>query len=109
MAFNLATYLSQNAVGVGVLGAVVGGSAAAAKTYRDHKRGIISRRQAMAHTGKETAGAGIATAVSAVAASMVGASLIPALGAAFAAAAVTKYGWDRTMDKLTARPKPARA
>lgn len=103
MTFNLAGYLAQNAAGVGLLGAVVGGSAAVAKTYRDRKRGLIDTRQAVVYTSRETAGAGVATAVSAVAG-----GLLPALGAAFVTASVTKYGWDRVVDKLQARMWPER-
>ena len=100
MTFNLAGYLAQNAAGVGLLGAVVGGSAAAAKTYRDRKRGLIDTRQAVTYTSKEAAGAGVATGVSAVAAGVVGGGLLTALAAAFIAASVTKYGWDRLVDRL---------
>ena len=102
MTFNLAGYLAQNAAGVGVLGAVVGGSAAAAKTYKDRKRGLIDTRQAVVYTSREATGAGIATAVSAVAAGVVGGGLLSALTAAFVAASVTKYGWDRVADKVQA-------
>lgn len=100
MAFNLATYLMRNSAGVGVLGAVVGGSAAAAKNYKDHKRGVIDKREALVDTGKEAAGAGVATAFSAVVAGVVGTGLVLSLGAAFVSAAAAKYAWDRTMDKL---------
>ncbi len=41
MTFYLAGDLAQNPAGVGLLGAVVGGSAAAAKTYKDRKRGLM--------------------------------------------------------------------
>ena len=100
MPFNLATYLMQNAGGVGVLGAVVGGSAAAAKNYKDHKSGVIDRKDALVDTGKEAAGAGVATAASAVAAGVVGTSLLLSLAAAFATATVAKYAWDRAMDRI---------
>lgn len=108
MSFNLARYLAENTAGVGLLGAVVGGSAAAAKSYKDHKRGLIDTRQAMAYTGREAAGAGVATAVSAVAAGVVGGGLISALAAAFVAASVAKYGWDRAVDQVQARLPQAR-
>ncbi len=100
MAFNLATYLSQNAAGVGTLGAIVGGSAAAAKAIYDHKRGIISRDEAIRTTGTQAAGAGVATAVSAVATGFIGGGLILSLGTALVAATAAKYAWDRGLEAL---------
>ena len=81
--FNLATYLAQNAAGVGVLGAIVGVSAQAAKSFSDHKKGLVDRKQAVQDTGKEAAGAGVATAISAMAAAAVGGGLLLSLGPPF--------------------------
>ena len=97
---NLAHYLAQSASGVGVLGAIVGGSAAAAKNYKDNKDGLITTKEAVYDTTKEAAGAGIATAISAVAVGVVGGGLMLSIGTAFAVAAGTKYAWDRTMEEV---------
>jgi hypothetical protein len=106
--FNLASYLSQNAAGVGLLGAIVGGSAAAAQAISDHKRGYISREQAIRVTGTQAAGAGVATAVSAVAAGLVGGGLILSLGTAFVAATAAKFAWDRGLEGVARLRDPKR-
>jgi len=100
MAFNLAAYLSQTVPGMGILGAVVGGSAAAAKGYADYKRGLIDKEGVLRQTGKEAAGAGVATAVSAAVVGVVGGGLLLSLGTAFASAAVAKYAWDRSVRQI---------
>ncbi len=97
---DLAHYLAQSTSGVGVLGAIVGGSGAAAKNYKDHKDGLISTQEAVYDTTKQAAGAGVATAVSALAVGAVGGGLALSLGTAFAVAAGTKYAWDRAMEEV---------
>ncbi|MBT3308402.1 MAG: magnetosome protein MamC [Gammaproteobacteria bacterium] len=99
-AFNLAQYLAQSASGVGVLGAVVGASGAAAKNYKDHRDGLVDTQSALYNTGKEGLGAGLATAMSAVVAGAVGGGLVLSLGAAFTTAAGAKYAYDRGVEKL---------
>ncbi|MEO5367137.1 MAG: magnetosome protein MamC [Magnetococcus sp. WYHC-3] len=94
MSFSLARYLAQSTAGVGVLGAIVGGAAAAAKNVRLYQAGQVSSREAAIDTGKEAAGAGLATAFSAFAAGVVGGGLAVSLGTAFAAGVVGKYAWD---------------
>ncbi|MBF0189220.1 MAG: magnetosome protein MamC [Magnetococcales bacterium] len=103
MSFNLAMFLSKSAPGVGVLGAVVGGSAALAKNLKAKSEGEITTREVVVDTSKETAGAGVATAFSAYVTGVVGASLIPSLGTAFVTAVVGKYAWDRGVELVEDR------
>ncbi|MEO5342689.1 MAG: magnetosome protein MamC [Gammaproteobacteria bacterium SHHR-1] len=100
---NLAAYLTQSTSGIGVFGAIVGGAAAAAKNYKDNQDGLVSTKDAVINTSKETAGAGLATVVSAVAAGAVGSSLALSLGTAVVVAAGAKYAWDRGMEAVDAQ------
>ncbi len=102
-AFNLAQYLAQSASGVGVLGAVVGASGAAARNIKDHRDGLVETKDAIYDTGKEGLGAGLATAFSAVAAGAVGGGLAVSLGTALVAATGAKYAYDRGMEQLELR------
>ncbi len=103
MVFQLAPYLAQSAPGVGVLGSIVGGSATLAKHLKARKRGEseASNQEIAADTLKEAAGAGAATAISAVAVGVVGGGLVVSLGTAFAAAVAGKYAWDQGVERLT--------
>jgi hypothetical protein len=97
---NLAHFLSSSAPGVGIFGAIVGGSGAAAKNYSDYKNGLVSYKMAVYDVSKETTGAGVATAASAVAAGVVGSSLALTIVTAVGVAAGVKYAWDRGMDSV---------
>ncbi|MBF0219208.1 MAG: magnetosome protein MamC [Gammaproteobacteria bacterium] len=94
---NLIGYLAQSSSGIGVLGAIIGGSAAAAKNYRDHSDGLISTSDAVYDTSKEAAGAGVATVISAAAVGVIGGGLAISIGTALVTAGVAKYAWDRAM------------
>ncbi|MBF0383213.1 MAG: magnetosome protein MamC [Magnetococcales bacterium] len=95
MSFNLAMFLAKSVGGVGVLGGIVGGSAALAKNIKKRKEGVeISNQEIAIDTGKETVGAGVATAFSAFTAGVVGGGLAVSLGTAFVAAAAGKFAWD---------------
>jgi hypothetical protein len=98
MAFHLAPYLAKSLPGIGVLGAIVGGAAALAKNAHLLKSGKVTRQEAVIDTGKETVGAGLATAFSAAVAGAVGGGLAVSLGVAVAAGLAGKYVWDRGMD-----------
>ncbi|ABK44766.1 hypothetical protein Mmc1_2265 [Magnetococcus marinus MC-1] len=102
-AFNLALYLSKSIPGVGVLGGVIGGSAALAKNLKAKQRGEITTEEAVIDTGKEALGAGLATTVSAYAAGVVGGGLVVSLGTAFAVAVAGKYAWDYGMEQMEAK------
>ncbi|HAT51476.1 MAG: magnetosome protein MamC [Nitrospirae bacterium] len=100
MSFNLAMFLAKSTGGVGILGAVVGGSGALAKNIKRKARHEISQRELIVDTSKEAAGAGVATAFSAFTAGLVGGGLATSLGTAFIAAVVGKYAWDYTLDRI---------
>lgn len=95
---NLAHLLSQSVPGIGALGAIVGGSAAAAKNYQAYKEGTIAPEAAVYDVSKEAAGAGVATAASAVVAGTIGSSLALTVITAVTVAAGVKYAWDRGME-----------
>ena len=65
---NLVHHLSQTTGSIGVLGGIVGGTAAAAANIKSVKNGEISQTEAAIDVGKETLGAGVATAAAAFAA-----------------------------------------
>ncbi len=98
MSFNLAMFLSRSVGGVGVIGGIVGGSAALAKNVKRKSRGEITTKEAVIDTSEEAVGAGVATAFSAFAAGVVGGGLVVSLGTAFTAAALGKYAWDRSVE-----------
>jgi hypothetical protein len=97
---NLVAYLAQSTSGIGLFGAIVGGAGAAAKNFKDSQDGLVTPKEAVIETSKEAAGAGVATAVSAVAAGAVGSSLLLTMGTAVVVAIGTKYAWDRGMEML---------
>ncbi|CCQ73708.1 magnetosome protein MamC [Magnetospira sp. QH-2] len=103
MAFQLAPFLAQSAPGVGVIGSIVGGSAALAQGLRAKSRGEATNKDVALHTVKEASGAGVATAISAYTVGVVGGGLTISLGTAFVAAVAGKYAWDRGMDYLESR------
>jgi hypothetical protein len=103
--FQLAPFLAQSAPGVGVLGSIVGGSATLAKNIKARKNGEsdMSNSEIAVDTAKEAAGAGVATAFSAVVVGAVGGGLVVSLGTAFGAAVVGKYAWDRGVERFSAK------
>ena len=108
MSFQLAPYLAKSIPGIGVLGGIVGGAAALAKNVRLLKEKRITGTEAAIDTGKETVGAGLATAFSAVAATAVGGGLAISLGTALIAGVAAKYAWDcgaELVEKELARGK----
>ncbi len=101
MSVNLAMHLARSTPGIGVLGAIVGGSATLAKHLPALRAGTADNRQVAIETGKEAAGAGVATAVAAYTAGVVGGGLVLSIGTAFAVAAVGKLAFDRGVDYLS--------
>ncbi|HIJ38753.1 MAG TPA: magnetosome protein MamC [Rhodospirillaceae bacterium] len=98
MAFQLAPFLARSVPGIGVLGGIVGGAAALAKNARLLQEKRVTATEAAVETGKETVGAGLATAFSAVAAGAVGGGLVISLGTALVAGVAAKYAWDRGIE-----------
>ncbi len=103
MPFYLAPYLAKSLPGIGVLGGIVGGAAALAKNFHLLQAGKVTRKNAAIDTGKETVGAGLATAFSAAAAGAVGGGLVVSLGVAIAAGIAGKYAWDRAVEYTEAK------
>lgn len=104
--FHFASYLARSVPGVGLLGAIVGAAGAGAKNLKLLKDGKISQQEAIIDTGKETVGAGVATAISAAAVGAVGAGFATSLGVAVIAAVAGKYAWDRCADYVEAQIAP---
>ncbi|MEG3620032.1 magnetosome protein MamC [Magnetovibrio sp. PR-2] len=101
MAYQLVTALSHSVPGIGVFGAVVGGSAALAKNLRARETNDMSNEEIVVDTAKEAAGAGVATALSAAAVGVVGGGLVVSLATAFTVAAAGKYAWDRGLERFS--------
>ena len=100
---NLVHYLSQSTASIGVLGGIVGGTAAAAKNIKSLKNGEISQSEAALDVGKETVGAGVATAAAAVAAGMVGSSVLISAVTVIGVGTGAKYFWDMGVEKIEER------
>jgi len=109
MAFQLAPYLAKSLPGIGVFGSLVGGAAAMAKNAKLLRDGKVTQREAVLDTGKETVGAGLATAFSAAAAGAVGGGLVVSLGVAVVAGLAGKYAWDRCTELAQAKLASAEA
>lgn len=104
MEFQLAPYLAQSLLGVGVLGCIIGGAAAAAKNIRLVELGTVSVEKAATDTGYETGGAGIATLAGAFAAGLVGGGLILSIIIALTVGTAAKYSWDRLVEFYSSKP-----
>ncbi len=86
---------------MGLIGAIVGAAGAVAKNAKLLQDGKITQREAIIDTGKETVGAGVATAVSAAAVGAVGGGFAVSLGVAIVVAIAGKYAWDRAADYVS--------
>jgi len=82
------------ALAMGGLGAIIGGTAAAAKNIKLVKEKKIERQDAVKDTVKEAAGAGLATAAATAIVGAVGATGLLSLFGILAIATGTKYLWD---------------
>ncbi len=100
MSVNIAMQLARSTPGVGVLGAIVGGSVTLAKHLPALKDGSADNRAVAIETGREAAGAGVATAVATYAAGVIGGGLLVSVGTAVAVAAVGKLAFDRGVDYI---------
>ncbi|MFH1137678.1 MAG: hypothetical protein V1816_16550 [Pseudomonadota bacterium] len=96
-------FVPQAALALGAVGAVVGGTAAAARNIRRMRAGEIDRDQVARDSLGEAAGAGLATAVAAAAIGAVGATGLLSLAGVLVVATGTKYLWDSA---ATAGKKP---
>jgi len=87
-------YLSRASLVMAGVGAVVGGASAAAKNIRRVKAREIDRREAVADTAREMAGAGVATGIASVLMSTLNAGMAVSLLGTAALAIGAKYVWD---------------
>jgi hypothetical protein len=89
---------------MGGLGAIGGGTAAAARNIRRIRQGTISREEAVLDTLKESAGAGIASAAATFVVGSLGTRGFLGLLGAVTVATGTRYLWDSAMAGETAGP-----
>jgi hypothetical protein len=104
-------FVPQASLAMGGLGAVIGGTAAAARNIRRVKDEGISREEAVKDTGREAAGAGLATAAATAVVGAVGATGLLSLVGVLAVATGAKYLWDSASTPrkaLAAPPAPSK-
>lgn len=87
-------FVPSATLAMGGVGAIVGGTAAAAKNIRRVKNEEINRQEAVKDTVKEAAGTGLATAVATAVVHAVGATGLLSLVGILAVATGSKYLWD---------------
>jgi hypothetical protein len=87
-------FVPQATLAMGGVGAIVGGTAAAAKNIHRVKNAEINREAAVKDTIKEAAGTGLATATATAVVGVVGATGLLSLLGILAVATGTKYLWD---------------
>lgn len=95
-------YLSRATIVMTGLGAVVGGASAAARNIRRVKTNEIDRREAVADTAREMAGAGVATGLASVVMSTLNAGMAVSLLGTTALAIGAKYVWDGILTQESA-------
>jgi hypothetical protein len=95
---------SHAVLAMGGLGAIGGGTAAAARNIRRVRQGTINREEAVRDTLKESAGAGIASAAATFVVGSVGAAGFLGLLGVITVATGTRYLWDSAMTGKTAGP-----
>ncbi|WP_176636850.1 magnetosome protein MamC [Desulfolutivibrio sulfoxidireducens] len=93
---------------MGLAGAVIGGTVAAAKDLRQVKEGDMTREAAAGHILKEAVGTGLATAVGAVAGTFFRSSIL-GLAAMAAVGIGTKYIYDGVTGLAVIKAKAAKA
>jgi hypothetical protein len=89
--------ISQASLAMGGLGAVIGGTAAAARNIRRLEGSEIARDEAVKDTLKEAAGAGLATAAATAVVGAVRATGFLSLVGILTVATGTKYLWDTAL------------
>jgi hypothetical protein len=97
-AYNTSTkvtrFVPRATLAMGGVGAIIGGTAAAAKNVRKVKEEEMTREEAVRDTIKEAAGTGLATAAATAVVTAVGATGWLSLVGIVAAATGAKYIWD---------------
>jgi hypothetical protein len=89
----------NSVVAMGLIGAMVGASAAAAGNIRKVRQGEMNNGEAVSGTVREAAGAGLATAAGAAVADNVGNNTLLSTVVLLAVATGAKYAWNSFMEK----------
>lgn len=101
---NVSPSVPHAVLAMGGLGAIGGGTAAAARNIRRVRQGGISREEAVLDTLKESTGAGIASAAATFVVGSMGTRGFLGLLGIITVATGTRYLWDSAMAGETAGP-----
>jgi hypothetical protein len=93
---------------MGGVGAIIGGTAAAAKNIRRVKEAEIKKDEAVKDTLREATGAGLATATATAVMGAVGATGLVSILGVIAVATGAKYFWDGITQPAKPQPAPAK-
>lgn len=93
---------------MGGVGAIIGGTAAAAKNIRRVKNAEIKREEAVKDTLREATGAGLATATATAVMGAVGATGLVSILGVLVVATGAKYFWDGITQPEKPKPAPAK-
>lgn len=97
MTARVPTFLPHATLAMGGVGAIIGGTASAAKNIRRVNDKEIDRPQAVRNVMKDSAGMGLATAAATAVVGAVGATGLLSLVGILAVATGAKYAWDSAM------------
>ncbi len=95
-------FVPHATLAMGTLGALVGGTMAAAKNIRSVKEGDMAREEAVRGVVREAAGTGLATAAATAVVGTLGITGFAAGVGIVALATGTKYLWDAGTNKMAA-------
>lgn len=98
--FLLGPYLAETAVGMGVMGAMISGTNAAAKNVERVRTGSISETGALIDLGNEVVKNGVATAATFAVVASLGVEIVAAVGVTLIVGTTLKYAWDRGRDAV---------
>lgn len=100
MPFRLGPYLAETTIGMGALGAIIGGTNAIAKNVQQVRTGAITESEAVKDIGKEALKNGVVTAATFVTVASFGGELILSVGLTLVIGSTLKYAWDRSYDSI---------
>ena len=100
MPFRLGPYLAETTIGMGALGAIIGGTNAIAKNVQQVRTGAITETEAVKDIGKEALKNGVVTAATFVTVASFGGELILSVGLTLVIGSTLKYAWDRSYDSI---------
>jgi len=103
--FRLGPYLAESTIGMGALGAIIGGTNAIAKNVEQVRTGKITEAEAVKDIGKEALKNGVVTAATFVTVASFGGELILSIGLTLVIGSTLKYAWDRSYDSINDRNK----